>query len=238
MKKLYAYLKAVHPLWLILWVAIYLTFAIMGAFLPYSPAVTVLKLSSIALCLIYAVIKYPKDLLLIIALAFTLSADLFLAFDNISTTGVVLFCLAQFFHFSRFKKFRLIYLVCLLLIITTSISVSLLLGFSPIYPLAAVYGVLLISNLVLSYQWCQKSKTGNSACAFYGFSLFLACDFCVQASFLSVTHALPSYIARIADYLAWIFYCPSQILIANSSNQQSPSSKTKKFAKSHKSMLK
>jgi hypothetical protein len=43
------------------------------------------------------------------------------------------------------------------------------------------------------------------------------CDINVAMSYLSVTGVIPFFIARFANFFAWLFYYPSQVLISNSS---------------------
>ena len=85
------------------------------------------------------------------------------------------------------------------------------------YALGAIYGYGLLSNLYLAGRWYFARRSIPSTCAFYGFILFVCCDLCVAISYLSGTGALPAFLQIFANYFAWVFYYPSQVLISNSS---------------------
>ena len=59
-----------------------------------------------------------------------------------------------------------------------------------------------------------------------GFIAFLCCDICVALRFLALDGALPATIIPTVAFLVWVFYYPSQVLIANSSTQE-PSERRK-----------
>ncbi|MBQ3309725.1 hypothetical protein IJG78_03550 [Candidatus Saccharibacteria bacterium] len=218
MKRLIAYLQTVDRAWLAIWILIYLGFVILDAFFPHFWGVTTLKMLGIILCVVYAWQKFKKDSLLIIALAFTLLADTLLALDNTSIAGVFTFCFAQFFHTARLKKTVPVFLFAYFGIIIIFFSLSVLCNISPIYAIAAVYGTTLITNVILSIRWHHRAKSVASICAMAGFILFLCCDTCVGLSYLAGTaEVLPFFIHRLANYFAWVFYYPSQVLISNSS---------------------
>lgn len=202
--------------YLLAWVILYAAFLVLGIFLPNSIPVAILRLTSILLCLVYVILNYRKDFWLVLALAFTLSADIFLAINHISIAGVLVFCFAQFCHFMRLKKPPLSFCVGFYVCLIVLFALSLIFRLDPIYLLAAVYGVLIIYNLILSKNWLKKSRSISSKNAFYGFSLFLCCDILVAFSFLSGIGVLATFIQPIANYFSWFFYLPSQILIANS----------------------
>ncbi len=229
MKDLTAYLQTVDRVWLATWILIYVSFVSLDAFFPGMLGVSILKILGIVLCLVYAWQKFRRDAQLIIALGFTLLADSILLLDNISVIGVFTFCFAQFFHFSRLKKAKPIFLISYSVLVAILIIVSYPLHISPIYPLAALYGITLIYNICLSWKWWHKTHSTPAACALFGFLLFFCCDSCVGISYLSVTGTLPFIISRFANFFAWVFYYPSQVLISNSSTL---------YHKSHKSLPK
>ncbi len=187
--------------------------------------VTILKYIGIALSFIYAHKKFPKDYLLQIALAFTLLADTILTFDHISVFGVLAFCFAQYFHIARFSKIKPKFFIAWTLFIVLFLMFGYFNKIEDMYILAMIYGSTLIGNISLSCRWWAKARKENasdreivaSTCAFYGFILFLMCDTNVALSYLSVTGTLPLIIAKYANFFAWLFYYPSQILISNSS---------------------
>ena len=221
MRKLFAYLKTINRYWLITWATIYFSFLILDIIWNGSIPVTIIKYTGIVLCLVYAIKKWPKDYLLQIALAFTLLADTILVFDHTATLGVFVFCIAQFFHLARLNSFYFnpkIFIVYLL-IIGLVVLFGLVEHLDPRYPLAGVYLCTLIYNVVEAIIWNKSKKSTPAICALAGFILFLCCDINVGISYFSSIGDLPMMLFAPANYLAWAFYYPSQVLISNSSKE-------------------
>ena len=224
MKKLIKYLRTIDRSWLIIWITIYGGFLTLGLFMPPAwPGITLLKYSGIVLTLVYAIKKFPKDYLLQIALFFTLLADTILALGNFDLYfyGVFVFCFAQFFHFTRLVSINkphtknfLIYFFIVTLTFLTGVFVA---HIPTMYVICFIYGTTLLFNVFLAYRWHHRIHSVPATCACYGFLLFLLCDICVAFSYLSHTGVLVAFIGPVADYLDWLFYYPSQILISNSS---------------------
>ncbi|MBP5512478.1 hypothetical protein J6X90_03770 [Candidatus Saccharibacteria bacterium] len=188
--------------------------------------VTILKYIGIVLSFIYAKKKFPKDYILQIALAFTLLADTILTFDQISKLGVLAFCIAQYFHIARFAKIKPKYFVMWTLFLFLLLISGRILKIESMFVLAFIYALSLSMNIILTRQWWKRVKNKKQAtdrevvastCAMAGFILFALCDTNVALSYLSVTGAIPLFIARYANFFAWLFYYPSQVLISNSS---------------------
>ncbi|MBR2989765.1 hypothetical protein IKF40_02445 [Candidatus Saccharibacteria bacterium] len=228
MKHLVRYLLTIDRRWLLTWAAIYVGFATMGAFFPDFIGVTVLKIVGIALCLVYAMAKFKKDALLTIALALTLLADVILAIDSVSIIGVFTFCFVQFFHTARLKQTKPVALVFYVLIAAIVFLVAVWLKVNPMYAAAGIYAYGIFSNVFFAASWFFSRRSVQSACAAVGFLLFILCDFCVAGSYLSATAVLPLAVKPFMDYFAWIFYYPSQVLIANSSELAATSKKPRK----------
>lgn len=206
--------------YLAVWAALYLGFLILDLITPNSEIVTALKLAGILLCLIYTLL-YSKSLLLRFAFLLTVLADLFLALNNTSIAGVITFCFVQFAHFIRLKNASLKISIVLYLGVLLVLAASSLLKIDAHYLLATIYCSTLIANIVLA------KKSDNMS--FVGFLLFLCCDIMVAVSFLASTGAINSALHPVADYLAWMFYLPSQVLIACAPAKLPQ--KSKKFAK-------
>ncbi len=235
MKHLLSYLKSIDQAWLATWVLIYVGFVVLDAFFPGFFGITVLKMLGIILCVVYAWRKFKHDPLLIIALSLTLLADTFLTINNTSVFGVVTFCFAQFFHTSRLNRTRPSFLAIYFMFVALALLAAYLLKINPMYVLGIIYGYGLLTNLYLSARWYFKERTVPATCAFFGFLLFLCCDTCVGLSYLSVTAVLPAIIHPFADYFAWVFYYPSQVLISNSTTKpfRLTPKKRKKVVKTH-----
>ncbi len=209
--------------WLASWIIIFCLIFLFGLLAPDSLPLTILKVGSIFLCLVYAFYHTPHDFLLQSALFVTFIADIILAIENTSEFGVILFFVAQIIHLRRQAITNSAHSQHLLLILTssailaTSIAIILRSTFT-IYIICAFYLVAIIANIVLAWRWQkQDPKSVSARCAFYGFALFLCCDICTGLSYLSLNHFLPSFFYRPANFFAWFFYYPSQILVSNSS---------------------
>lgn len=217
MQRLVTYLRGVDGRWLAIWILIYVGFLALDAISPGAWFVTVLKFSGIALCSVYAFQKYPKDVPLKLALLFTLLADTILIIDSTSLIGVFVFCIAQFFHFSRFRAAKPTDLTTYLAIVILVFFFGVFYQIQPMFVIAGIYGVTLALNLILAQTWHHKDPSAQSMGAATGFTLFLFCDLCVASSYLSLTGVLPPEVYALANYSAWAFYYPSQVLISNSS---------------------
>ena len=211
-------MKKLDKIFLAVSLIIFLIFSILGIFEPRSIYLSVLKISGIFLCFAYSLVSYFKtDKSLVFAIFLTLVADILLARDNLSTAGVGIFALAQFFHMMRLsewnKKFYVGYFITIVIIFLVGIVERA----ESIYIAGSIYAISLFSNLILTREWFKKEKTLESKNAFLGFTLFILCDFNVLLSFLTYTGVIAiSGLYRIVNYLAWEFYYPSQILLSKS----------------------
>ena len=205
--------------------------------------VTMLKYIGIVLSFIYAKRKFPKDHVLQIALGFTLLADTILTFDQVSKLGVLAFCFAQYFHIARFAKIKPKYFIMWTLFMFLLLISGRIMKIESMFVLAFIYAISLSMNIILTRQWWKRVKNKKEAsdrevvastCAMAGFILFAMCDTNVALSYLSVTGAIPFFIARYATFFAWMFYYPSQVLISNSSVITEVRSKNPKNISTHK----
>ena len=223
----YQRISYVDPHWLIIWVAIYVAFLCMDIFLPGFAGSPLLKYIGIFLCVVYANQKYHTDYNLQLALLFTFLADTILVWTPYTIAGVYVFCFAQFMHLTRLTKLPYISLCIYAGGLSLFFALAIANGLDPIYAVATVYGIQLICNVVMSVKlWHANSKHFRTRCAFYGFVAFLCCDICVALRFLALDGALPAAIIPTVAFLVWVFYYPSQVLIANSSTQE-PSGRRK-----------
>ena len=187
---------------------------------PLLFSTTIVKVSTILTCFVYTCFFSPKDYLLKSAILFTFLADIVLAINNVSPTGVILFCFAQYFHTARYANLSPKFFV------TWTLFIILLSIFTSFYQIPIIYGAgfayasTLILNLALASKWLKRKipEVRRAAiCNFIGFILFVCCDFTVLISFFSRIHVLPSFLFAPANFTCWLFYFPSQILLANSS---------------------
>ena len=184
-----------------------------------------LKYLGIILNLVYVLKRSPKDLFLVIAITFTLIADTIFALNPTSAWAVLVFCFVQYFHSLRFaksKKLSVVRAVFTILVLIFGFASSL----SNIYAFAYVYTFLIVGNIHLSYRnldrVCREKNSSEKykrlcAYAFAGFILFFFCDVNIALTFYSNSGILPASFGPYINFIAWLFYYPSQILLINSS---------------------
>lgn len=205
--------------WLITWILIYLAILVIGVFQPQSWYLIALKLGGVLLCSIYSIITFPLDHFLQIAMMTTFAADCFLAYDNISNIGLIIFFLAQCIHLYRLQKPKyhhtiIIFTAAALFLITVNHFAQLL---PTVFLVSGFYTLALTCNFYTSWRWYRDDpKNFAAAAAFAGFALFACCDLCIVVSFMSLTGVFSSWFYMPANFLAWFFYYPSQILVSNS----------------------
>lgn len=223
--KLKTALKHIPLYWMVLWLAIFLFIVIVGLANPGSAVLTAVKLSGLALCLVYSIIMFPHSHLLHLAIIITIIADCLLARDNVSIVGLTIFYLAQSLHFYRMQdssqrnRAVIVPLVGLFLIIFNFIF-----KIAPaLFVVCGFYALMLVLNVLTSWRWHQSSpKQFAALCGFIGFALFACCDLCTVISYASLTAIIPAFLYAPANFLAWFFYYPSQVLISNSPRISKP----------------
>ena len=165
---------------------------------------SLVKVCTIFTCFFYVSFFAPKDYLLRFALLFTFLADIVLLYNNISPIGITIFCLAQYFHIARYASLNpKIFILCAVFI----------------------YANTLILNLILAHYWIKREVPEfrrAALCNFLGFTLFICCDLTVVISYFARINLLPSFLFAPANFVCWLFYFPSQILLTNSSLMTTP----------------
>ena len=212
--------KYLKQIWQIVWGGFYVSILILNFFLQDTWPVKAIMCLGIAMNILYAYCNSPKDHLLQIALALTFFADIILALNNTSFLGVFVFTFAQFVHLVRMTNLNSQHLLAFLVILTILFFLSSLLRLEPMFVIGTTYAMLLCANFYVSYSWNKATHSTSARHAVIGFSLFVLCDICVATSYFTRIGTIPISIHPYADYLAWIFYYPSQILLANSSKIQ------------------
>lgn len=206
--------------WPAIWAWIFAAIVVLGIFTPQSTLVTIIKLGGILLCCLYTLRVFPRDRLLQITMVVTFTADIILTMNNIDVTGVAVFLIAQLLHLARLDGRRMqlpiaIYSIAALLAI---FGATLFPVIDPIFVACFFYVLTLLTNIYVSWRWSrQRPQNPRALCALAGFGLFLCCDLCTGLSFLSLVSALPNFLYAPANFFAWFFYYPSQVLISNSS---------------------
>jgi len=206
--------------WVITWMILYAVILIVGLTAAQSPILTIIKVSSVLLCSIYTLVVFPHDRLLQAAMIITFIADCILAKNNVSPTGLIVFFCAQLVHLYRQveldqRQHVLRYAAIGMLIIGINFIIRLI---PAVFIIAGFYACTLIGNIIVAYrQYRRKPLNFFARAAFYGFVLFACCDLCTVISYFSLIDLLPTALYAPANFFAWFFYYPSQILVSNSS---------------------
>lgn len=217
--------QTVPKLWLAVWLWIFLAIFFLGLGVPASRILTVIKIGGIFLCLWYTIQHFPHDHLLQAAFFATCIADVILAINNTAEIGIFVFLIAQIIHAVRLcGRDYLLQIVSFAALACVILGANLFWDFIPmIYGLCGFYIVALVMNIYISSRWLHRDPHDvHARCSLTGFILFLCCDSCTGLSFLALNHILPPVIYGIANFLAWFFYYPAQVLISNSSKKLSP----------------
>ncbi len=155
------------------------------------PYINAVRFSIICLCLIPAM-RYGVPM----AAAFTILSDVFLLFSSYEKMGVFFFCLVQLFYISFFldKSPSLWYFFfCLPLLLL------------PLPILGGMYALLFILHALIAFSlWKQKKVKPFFGLYLLGLFLFICCDISVAIG----------YFTEPSPVLIWIFYAPSQMLLA------------------------
>lgn len=169
---------------------------------------TSIKYAGILLCLAFSLLG--GDRLVSLALALTAGADWFLLVRNDHyALGVALFLCVQTVYYLRLRRAGAdsAWPLRSALALGAGLGVYALHMASPLNLLAALYFSQLASNTLLA--WRLKGRRWRTFAL--GLTLFLGCDLCVGL-FNALPQDSPLYFAVSVGM--WLFYLPSQVLIA------------------------
>lgn len=202
---------------------LYAAFLALDLFCPGSGWDVPLKYLSVWLCFLFVLTRGrgSDGRLMTAALALTLLADLFLlVLDRWYPAGVAAFCGVQALYLVRLARRRPAGLPLRLVLRGCAAAAALIL----VWHLGALDGLTALSLLYFSQLACNalESLSLPSLPGFApGLILFLCCDVCVGLHNLAAW--LPGAGGPLADFARvgmWLFYLPSQVLIALSVNQK------------------
>lgn len=214
--------------WLLTWIVIFVSFIMLDLFFPHFYGTNLIKYIGIFLCIIYAYNKYYSDFMLIWALALTFLADTLLVWTDWILFGVYVFVFAQFIHLMRQLQANARVIAAYAIGILALLAFAIWRDIEPIYSIAAVYALMLLSNVFVAVgRYREHPKDFRARCGMYGFIAFACCDTCVALRFLMLNDSIDGHALPLVAFLVWVFYYPSQVLIANSS-LKSPSHKLAK----------
>lgn len=155
------------------------------------PYINAVRFSVICLCLLPAT-RYGVPM----AAAFTVLSDGFLLFSPYEKMGVFFFCLVQLFYISFFldKHPSPWYFFCCLPLLLLPLPV-----------LGGVYALLFLLHVFLAFSlWKQKKAKPIFGLYLLGLFLFICCDISVAIGYFNAPNPV----------VIWIFYAPSQMLLA------------------------
>ncbi|MCC8141141.1 MAG: lysoplasmalogenase [Lachnospiraceae bacterium] len=192
--------------------ALYIVFMTMDL-LPYSGSTIIIKYIGILLCLLFSVLCAFRggERLIPIALIFTAIADIFLlVIDNYYTVGILFFLVVQSIYlFYLFKETGKIWIpvriVCLILAVLILWLTGLFNGQNLV---AGIYFSMILVNMVMSWTYGKNVPRLFAL----GLTLFVCCDICV--GLYNLYWLLPDGLYAFTRIGMWMFYLPSQVLIA------------------------
>lgn len=199
---------------------------------------TALKYIGIILCLIMSFIiderGHDKEdtKLLQLAFCFTAAADLCLVVLDYNALGMFLFCFVQMIYIVRHrrgikKKYKL-YIIIVTIILITSVCklVTSNMGITnleynrineKLIMIGCVYSVLLTCSLYTAWKTFNGNFYPRYSCVLIsiGMTLFFLCDINVAISGIASNIIVKGIdVESFSKFLVWIFYLPSQVLLA------------------------
>ncbi|WP_082206945.1 lysoplasmalogenase family protein [Clostridium sp. BL8] len=166
-------------------------------------------------------------ILLQLSKLFTLIADYYLLIQDNFPLGIFFFCIVQITYILRHsymekKRYRNLIFLC------TSIIFSILIFFrvklepldNNLVFLALIYAALLVTSVYVALSTLKRSKYSKKSSYLIGIGmcLFFLCDINVGLNALigetTLNNMITPKIKFLIGYLIWLFYAPSQVLLA------------------------
>jgi len=186
---------------------------------PRSLSSRYLKFASIVLCFLLAIsLTFQSEdkrdsRFVVLALMFTMIADIFLLFTHHKIIGVFFFCLVQLTYL---KRYNLQIFITGIYFVVIAMIAHLVLPFQPLYVIAGLYAILILSCAISTFK--TKLPKFNLYCARVGMILFILCDINV-ALFNELSRNFSYY--QVISIGIWLFYLPAQLLLALSASYPS-----------------
>jgi len=178
----------------------------------------VVVLAALFSLLLSVCIRKKKNLFLLLAFLFTCGADYFLVLaDAYYEVAVLLFGVAQIFHCLRIfaqdaRDWKSSLFLRLGLLALVTIGLILLKMASLLYLAGSFYIIQLVINAVDALRRVKQDKT--YILLFLGLILFIFCDITVGLYGIYPTLGIPQKTAYLISDFTYLFYVPSQALIA------------------------
>lgn len=195
-----------------------------------------IKYFSIVLCFLLAMLSTRNSfkhrvntadiLLLRLGMFITVIADLCLVIFDFYILGVVFFTLVQITYAVRYntRKLKATLINCLIIFLFIVCSYELVNLFivkvNILLPISLFYFICLTLSVSKAIKvWKNDLYPSTSKYMIVvGMILFLLCDLCVALSNITLLSPIAGYFLRsfeeICPFLVWVFYLPSQLLLA------------------------
>jgi FtsH-binding integral membrane protein len=156
---------------------------------------------------------------------FTLIADYYLLIHDNFAIGIFFFCLVQLTYIIRHslmehKQYKNVIFLALVLVNSMIISFKINYTEKKLIILALVYAALLLTSVYSAVGTLTRGKytKDGAMLIIIGMVLFFLCDLSVGAYNIigktSLKAFIPANIEFLIGYLIWVFYAPSQVLLA------------------------
>lgn len=156
------------------------------------------------MCAVFIISVLNRDIFITLGMMLTVVCDYFLLFTRDVVAGVSLFCLVHIIYtfYNSEKK------LTAALILAASLPAIYVLNATVLPDVILFYAVCFILDIFSAFKYAAGRRP--LFCA--GLVLFALCDICV--AFYNLTSS------NTAFFFIWVFYAPSQFLIAQSPSRQ------------------
>ena len=186
--------------------SVYLVFTFLDLFMNAPCLVDWLRFTGIFACFLMAK-RRKADLFLTLALFFTVCADACLLLLYWPPLGVLLFCFAHLFYILRNTGDIRLVVITACLSVTVSACLFYGLDLTLVTAFSIAYAILFLINILTALTLPKERP--HKAMLLLGLLLFVLCDVNVAVYNLSL-----GSVSSVAGKLMWIFYMPSQVLLA------------------------
>ena len=172
--------------------------------------------------------KHRDIFLLRLALFITVMADLCLLIIDFYVVGVFLFSLVQITYSVRYSTKKLkttllyFFITFQCVVLTYLITILFIAEINILIPISLFYFICLITSVSKAIKAFKNNlyPSPNKYMVVIGMVLFLLCDLCVALSNLTSTAYFIIRFQQISWLLIWVFYLPSQLLLALSGSSK------------------
>ena len=195
---------------------VYVAFNLLELFGQAGRLSTLLKYAGVLLCLLVALLSDTRRVnpadhrALLLGLTLTALSDTFLLFSELLWVGLLCFCLVHLTYIRRVNPIAFVPLLLATLAVLLLLLAAEWLAVGPplILSLAVLYALLFGLDLLFALRAAHLPQSTQRV-LLAGLVLFALCDLNV-----AVSHLATGALQQAASSLIWIFYLPSQGLLA------------------------